>query len=158
MVTSKFNFSLSSSLFYTNYNTTALKNIASIYNLPLTDLIKTQFGYYIKYNMEYKIKKYSTMFYMNYNSKELTYDGYNKAWINSSFSISRKFLKDKLTVSMGINNIFDDMVEHGSYSNNFGIISNIQNYDSKYKRLYYFSIQYSFRQGDRGTKDYKISR
>lgn len=158
MVTSKFNFSLSSSLFYTNYNIRALKNSASFYNLPLTDLVKTQFGYYIKYNMEYKIKEFSTMFYLNYNSKELTYDGYNKAWINSSFSISRKFLKDKLTASMGIYNIFDDMIDHGTYSNNFGIISNTRTYDSIYKRLYSMSIQYTFRQGDRGTKDYKISR
>jgi ferric enterobactin receptor len=155
-VNSKCNFSLSSSCFYTNYNATALKNTASYFNLPVTDLIKTQFGYYIKYNMEYKIKKFSTMFYINYNSKELTYDGYNKAWINSSISISRKFLKDKLALSMGINNIFDDMVEHGYYSNNFGIMNNTRTYDSKYKRLYSFSIQYNFRQGDRGTKDYKI--
>ena len=157
MVTSKLNFSLSSSLFYTNYNTTALKNTASFFNLPVSDLIKTQFGYYIKCNMEYKIKKYYVMFYANYNSKELTYDGYNKAWINSSFSISRKILKDKLSVSIDVDNIFDDMVDHGSYSDNFGIINNIRTYDSKYKRLYSITIQYNFRKGDRGTKDYKIS-
>lgn len=155
-ITSKFNFSLSSSLFYTIYNITALKNTASYYNLLVSDFKKKQFGFYIKYNMEYKIKKYYTMFYMNYNSKELTYDGYNKTWINSSFSVSRKFLKNKLLISLGINNIFNDIVEHGSYSNNFGIINNIRNFDSRYKRLYSFNVQYTFKQGDRGTKDYKI--
>ena len=49
------------------------------------------------------------------------------------------------------------MVEHGSYSDNFGIINNIRAYDSKYKHICSITIQYSFRKGDRGTKDYKIS-
>ncbi len=155
-VNSKFNFSLSSSIFHTYYDTKSLANTAAYYNLPIDELIKKQFGYDVKYNMEYKIKKFYTMFYVNYNAKELTFDGYDKAWINSSFNISRKFLKDKFTISMGVNNIFDDLVEHGSYSNNFGITSDSKTTGSKYKRIYSISIKYIFRQGDRGTKDYKI--
>ena len=106
--------------------------------------------------MEYNIKKFYAMFYVNYNAKELTFDGYNRAWINSSFNLSRKFLKDKFRITLGFNNIFDDMIEHGSYSNSFGIISDTKDTGSKYKRLYSFSIQYNFKQGDRGTKDYRI--
>ena len=155
-VNSKFNFSFSSSIFHEYYDTRALQNTATYYNLPVDDLIKRQFGYNVKYNMEYKIKKFYAMFYVNYNAKELTFDGYDKAWINSSFNVSRKFFYNKLRITLGINNIFDDLVKHGSYSNDFGIISNIRTYGSKYKCLYSFSIQYNFRQGDRGTKDYKI--
>ena len=106
--------------------------------------------------MEYKIKKFYAMFYVNYYAKELTFDGYKKAWINSSFNVSKKFFNNKLRITVGVNNIFDDLVEHGSYSNNFGITSNTKITGSKYKRIYSFSIQYNFRQGDRGTKDYKI--
>jgi hypothetical protein len=155
-VNSKFNFSISSSIFHTYYNTKFLANTAAYYNLPAENLVKKQFGYNVKYSMEYKIKKFYAMFYVNYFAKELTFDGYDKAWINSSFNISRKFLKDQFNVSLGINNIFDDLLEHGSYSNNFGIISDSKTTGSKYKRLYSISIKYVFRQGDRGTKDYKI--
>ncbi|MFH1005100.1 MAG: TonB-dependent receptor [Bacteroidota bacterium] len=155
-VNSKFNFSLSSSIFHTYYDTKALINIATHYNLPLNNLIRKQFGYNVKYNMEYKIKEFYTMFYVNYYAKELTYNGYNKAYINSSFNISKKFFNNKLRITLGMNNILDDLVEHGSYSNNFGITSDTEITDSNHKRLYSFSVQYNFRQGDRGTKNLKI--
>ncbi len=116
---------------------------------------KRQFGYTIKYNMEYKIKQIYAMFYVNYSAKELTFDGYDKALINSSFNVSRKFYNNKLRITIGLNTIFDDLVEHGSYSNNFGVTENTKITGSRYSRIYSFSIQYNFRQGDRGTKDYK---
>ena len=155
MVNSKLNFSLSSSIFHTYYNTNSLSKTAKYYNLPVGNYAKRQFGYTIKYNMEYKIKQIYAMFYVNYSAKELTFDGYDKALINSSFNVSRKFYNNKLRITIGLNTIFDDLVEHGSYSNNFGVTENTKITGSRYSRIYSFSIQYNFRQGDRGTKDYK---
>jgi hypothetical protein len=147
---------LSSSIFHVYYDTRAIANTAAYYNLTADNLIKKQFGYNVKCNLEYKLKEFYAMFYINYYAKELTFDGYDKPWINSSFNISRKFFSNKFRVSAGINNIFDDMIDHGTYTNNFGILTNTKNTGSNYKRFYSLSIQYNFRQGDRGTKDLKI--
>jgi hypothetical protein len=154
-INSNLNFSLSSSIFYAYYNTKSLENTAEYYNLPVGDFIKRQLGYNVKYSMEYKLRKIFAMFYVNYYAKELTFDGYNKAFINSSLNLSRKFNNNKLRITIGLNNIFNDIVEHGSYSDNFGVINNTKITGSKYQRNFSFSIQYNFRQGDRGTKDYK---
>ncbi len=152
-----FNFSVSSSIFHTFYDTRDITKTAALYDLTTDNLTKKEFGYNMKYNMEYKIKKFYAMFYVNYFSKELTFDGYNKAYINSSINISRKFLKDKLRITLGANNLFDDLAKHISYSNSFGVSSNTEMCDSKYKRLYTFSIQYTIGQGDRETKDLKVN-
>ncbi len=154
-ISSNLNFSLSSSIFHSYYNTQSLENTAVYYNLPVNNFIKRQLGYDVKYSMEYKLRNFFAMFYINYYAKKLTFDGYNIALINSSFNLSRKFNNNKLRISIGLNNIFDNIVEHGSYSDNFGVINNTKINGSKYQRNFSFSIQYNFRQGDRGTKDYK---
>lgn len=154
-INSNLNFSLSSSIFYSYYNTKSLENTAQHYNLPANDFIKWQLAYNVKYSMEYKLRKIFAMFYINYYAKELTFDGYNKAFINSSFNLSQKFYNNKLRITIGLNNMLDNIVEHGSYSDNFGVINNIKITGSRYQRNFSFSIQYNFRQGDRGTKDFK---
>ena len=138
------------------YDISSLKNTAFYYNLPIGKLIKNEFGYNIKFNVEYKLKEYYTMLYFDYYAQELTFDGYRKPWTNSSINVSKKFLDKKLRLSIGINNILDDMIQHGSYSSNFGIKSDTSTSGSIFKRMFYFSIQYNFKQGDRGTKDYRI--
>ncbi|MBE9468406.1 MAG: TonB-dependent receptor [Bacteroidetes bacterium] len=150
------NFSLSSTFFYLLFDISTLKNTAIYYNLPIERLTKKEFGYNIKLNFEYKFKEYYTMFYFNYYAKKITFNGYYSPWINSSISLSKKYFDKKIRISVGINNIFDDMIEHSTYSSNFGIISNIITSGSLYKRFYFFSIQYNFNKGDRGTKNLRI--
>jgi len=105
--------------------------------------------------MEYKLKDFYAMFYTNYYAKELTFDGYDKPMIESSLSLGKRLFNKKLRLTLGINNIFSDLFEHGSYTNNFGIVSDTKLYGSRYKCNFYLSLQYSFNKGDRGTKDYK---
>jgi hypothetical protein len=149
----KLNMSLSSSIFHTYYNSKSLKEIAILYDLPIDSYVNRQFGYYIKFSVDYSIKILYATFYINYFGKELTFDGYEKGYINSSFSIGAKFFKNKLRIVLGMSNIFDDFLKHGSYSNQFGIRTDTQRKGSNYERNYYISIQYNFRYGDRGTKD-----
>lgn len=150
------NFSFSSTLFHLMYDISALQNTAAFYNLPIDELVKKKFGYNLKCNVESKLKEFYMLFYCDYYAQELTFDGYRKPWINSSFNVSKKFLDNKLRSSVGINNIFGDMIKQGSFSKNFGISSETKTSGSIYNRLYLFSIQYNFRQGDRGTKDLRI--
>ncbi|MEG2177679.1 MAG: TonB-dependent receptor [Bacteroidales bacterium] len=153
MLNKNFNFSFSASLFHSYYNLESLKNIALEYELPIENLIRQQFGYYLKYSMEFNIKGFYAMFYINYFGKELTFDGYDKGYLNSSLSVSKKFFENKLRITLGMNNLFDALIEHGSYSSNFGStsITNVSGY--QYSPNYFFSIQYNFLSGDRGTKD-----
>ncbi len=155
-VNKQFNFSLSSTLYYLLYNLNALKNTALDYNLPSQELIQKEFGYTVKLNAEYILKDYYFMFYFNYYARELTFDGYNNPWINSSFNASKKFLDKKLRVSVSVDNIFNDMIEHGSYTNILGVSSETTTSGLLYKRLFMLAIQYNFGEGDRGTKDLRL--
>ena len=154
MVNRKLNFSLSSSIFHKYYNSNSLANTAENYNLPVDSYTQRQLGYNIKYNMEYNINKVYAMFYIDYSAKQLTFDGYHKASINSSINLSRKFYNNKLRVTIGLNNLFNELVENGYYSSNFGVTDNTKITGSWYSRIYSFSVHYNFRQGDRGTRDY----
>jgi len=155
MVNKKINLSLSSSVFNVFYNTQNLANTATQFNLPVTKIKSVQFGYDIKLNMEYRLKSYYAMFYVNYFSRELSYDGYSYGRINSSFNISRRFLNNRLRVVVGINNIFDNLAKHGSYTEKFGITSTSKYSYSSYMPLYNLTIRYNFRYGDRGTENMK---
>lgn len=149
------NISLSASLFSNFFDTKSLEATASSYNLALSSNKSHEAGYYFKYVMEYRVKSYYAMLYINYYGKEGTYNGYTKAYLNSSLNLSKKFLNNKFRVTIGLNNILDDLIDHGSYSNNFGEPSNSNVNGSRYKRTFYFSLQFNLAQGDRGTKDYK---
>ena len=155
MLNNMLNFSLSASIFHSYYNTESLKNIAEEYGLPIENIVRQQFGYHIKYSMEFNIKGFYTMLYVNYFGRELTFDGYNKGYLNSSFSISKKFFNNKLRITLGVNNLFDSLIDHGSYSNNFGMTSVVKISGYRYGPDCFVSIQYNFRYGDRGTKDLK---
>lgn len=56
-------------------------------------------------------------------------------------------------MSIGLNNLFADLLNYGSYSEYFGVNSESTINGSRYKTTCYFSVQYNFRHGDRGTKD-----
>jgi hypothetical protein len=151
----KLNCSVSSSLFHTFFDLKNLSSIAKQLNINVPDMTKRQFGYHIKYSMEYKLRDFYTLFYINYFAKELTFDGYDKPSIHSSLSLGKRLLKNKLRATLSINNIFNSLFEHGSYSDNFGITRDTKLYGTRYDCNFYLSLQYSFNQGDRGTKDYK---
>lgn len=118
------------------------------------DLKKKDFGYNIKFSADVHLSdKNSGTFYINYFSREITFQGYNYDYINSSFSLTHKFFDSKLLLTIGINNLFDNLLKHGDYTNYSGIIQNITRYSTSYRPHYFITLQYKFRQGDRGTKD-----
>ncbi len=141
----KYDINLSSSVNHTSIKTT---------DINANGFKKKEFGYNVKLSTDVLFsKKITGTFYINYFSREITFEGYKFDYINSSISVTRKFLDNKLFLTMGVNNLFDNIINHGSYYN-FGGISQttIENY-SRYKPAYFISLQYKFRQGDRGTKD-----
>ncbi|MDR2292195.1 MAG: TonB-dependent receptor [Prevotellaceae bacterium] len=152
----KLNFTLSASIYHTNFDLNSLIETAKQQNLMLPELTRKQYGCDIKYSMEYTLPKdIYTTFYINYHSKEVTYNGYKKPYIGSAIHISKKLFDNKLRVTLSLNNIFGNYVNRGSYSNNFGIISNILYNGTPYKYTYGISLQYDFNKGDRGTGDLK---
>lgn len=153
MANKSVNISISSSIFHVEYNTQDLANSAAEYNLSITKIAKRAFGYSVKCNLEYRFKSYYAMLYLNYYSRQITFDGYKFNRLNSSFNISKRFFKNKLRLGLGGSNIFDNLFKHGSYSDNFGIVSEVQELNTNYKPLFYLSVRYSFRYGDRGTQN-----
>ena len=151
-----FNCSISSTLFFLLYDNSNFNKSMEEHGINSQTITNKEFGINAKFNVEYKFNEYYTMFYLNYYSKRLTFDGFYSPWVNSSINASRKFWNKKLSVSIGINNIFDDILTHSSYSNSFRITSNSSTSSSQYKRLFVFSLQYTFKKGDRGTKNYRL--
>jgi len=115
---------------------------------------KKDFGYNVKLSTDVLFSKRTTgTFYVNYFSREITFEGYKYDYINSSLSVTQKFFDNKLLCTIGINNIFDDLINHGEYYNYGGISKTSFENNSDYKPAYFLTLQYKFRQGDRGTKD-----
>jgi len=118
------------------------------------DLKRKDFGYNFKFSADIRLSAKTTgTFYINYFSREVTFSGYNFDYFNSSLSLTHKFFANKLLLTLGVNNIFDNLLKHGDYYDYAGIIINSIKKSSSYLPAYFLTLQYKFRQGDRGTKD-----
>jgi ferric enterobactin receptor len=141
----KCDLNISSSVNNTNIETSTLND---------NGLKKKDFGFNVKFNSDVFFSKTTTgTFYINYFSREITFEGYKFDYINSSVSLTHKFFDNKLMLTLGVNNLFDNLVKHGKYYNYSGIVQKTTETSSTYRPTYFITLQYKFRQGDRGTKD-----
>jgi hypothetical protein len=112
------------------------------------------FGYSFKFNTNIHISDKTTgTFYMNYFSRVITFEGYNYNYINSSISLTQKLLNKKLLLTIGVNNIFNNLAKRGRYYSYAGIQENTSQYSDMYVPTYFITLQYKFKQGDRETKE-----
>jgi len=144
----KISISLSGSLFSVSF-----KNNVDDPTWINSDNNSLRYGGYVKANARYRLKNYSLSFYSTYNSREFNYSGYQNDWITSSFIINRNFQKNKINVSLGVYNIYDDLIKHGEHSESYGVISDTRSYSTKYKAMLYFSFRYNIVEGDRDTQN-----
>ena len=159
MINKNIDFTLSSSLSKTSINAESLVSKLGGALLNVSDLKKENFGFNIQFNSNITINPtLSGMMYVNYFSREISIDGYIFDYINSSISLTQKFLQNKLIFTFGIRNPFDDFIKHGNYINYLGIDQTTIDNSINYKRNFFITLQYKFRQGDRGTKDYKVGK
>lgn len=131
-------------------------NHTSIETSTLNDngLKKKDFGFNVKFSSDLFLSQKTTgTFYINYFSREITFEGYKFDYINSSISLTHKFFDNALMLTFGVNNLFDNLIKHGSYYNYSGIIQKTNETSSSYMPNYFITLQYKFRQGDRGTKE-----
>lgn len=141
----KCDLNLSSSINHTYIETSTLDD---------NGLKKKDFGFNVKFSSDIFFSKKTTgNFYINYFSREITFEGYKYDYINSSISLTHKFFDNKLMLTFGVNNLFDNLVKQGKYYNYGGIIQERIETSSNYRPTYFITLQYKFRQGDRGTKD-----
>jgi hypothetical protein len=152
-INGKYNFSLSSSIYHSTLDASNLSESFENIGVSVNEVVKKNYGFNAKLSTDVSLaKNTSAMIYVNYYSREVSFDGYQFAKLNSSLGLTQRFFNRSLTVSVGINNLFDDMMDHGSYTNNLGYESTTDNYYStSFCRMYYISLNYRFRQGDRNT-------
>ncbi|MDP4202023.1 MAG: TonB-dependent receptor [Bacteroidota bacterium] len=159
MLNKSMDFSLSSSLLHTFIDASSLNNRFQELGLNKMDLKKKSFGFNVKCSMNLRFNPTTSgMLYINYFSREITFEGYNYGYINSSASLTKKFANNKLFLTIGIHNLLDDLVIHGGYINYAGLTATAKQESSNYRRNYFISLQYKIKQGDRGTRDYKAGR
>ena len=144
-INKKYDFNLSSSINHTKLSAVDFNGNESK---------ESNFGYNFKFNTNIHINdKTSGTFYVNYFSRAITLQGYKFNYVNSSLSLTRKFFDKKLLLTLGINNILNNLAQRGAYYNYAGIIRNTIQNSSIYIPTYFITLQYKFRQGDRETKD-----
>ncbi|MBI5540706.1 MAG: TonB-dependent receptor [Bacteroidia bacterium] len=137
-----------------NFSSSIKQTYIETSDLADNGLKKKDFGFNAKFSSDFFFnEKTSATFYINYFSREITFEGYNFDYINSSVSLTRKFFESKFLLTLGVNNVFDDFLKHGRYLNYSGFVQNTIENSSSYKPTYFITLQYKFRQGDRGTKD-----
>lgn len=152
----KYDFNFSSSIYHSSIDASTLIEKINEMGLNENNLTSKDFGYNIKFSTDIKFNlKTSGMFYVNYYSREITFEGYKYGYFNSSINITRKFFNNKLLLTIGINNLLDDIVKHGEYSNYLEIKKTTTEISNTFKRTYFITLLYKFRQGDRDTKDIK---
>lgn len=151
----KIDFSLSSSLSHSyldaSFINSQLPNALKIN----ADVKRTDLKFDVKFNTNVQFcPSLNAMLFVNYISREITLEGYNYGYINSTASVTKKMFSDNLLITLGIHNIFDDLLKHGNEENYAGLIEKTLQTSTDYNRNFFISIQYKFKQGDRGTKDY----
>lgn len=155
---SKVDFTLSFSLSHTTLDANSInEQILSLIGSDTDlDIKRLNFKYGVKFNTNYRFNPtLSAMLDFNYVSREVMLEGYNMEYINSTMSFTKKLLKDdKLLVTVGTHNLFDNCLQHGSEINYAYINEKKILKSSDYKTNFFVTLQYKFNQGDRGTKDY----
>lgn len=158
MLNETIDFAVSSSLSHTYINASSLSSQLQALGLSDNNLKKKDFGFNVKFNTNVRLNpSLSGMLYVNYFSREITFEGYSYGYINSSASLTKRCFNDKLLLTVGVNNLFDNFLNHGSYMDYAGVTQTTLQGSSDFKRNYFISLQYKFKQGDRGTKDYKTN-
>ncbi len=159
MINKNIDFTLSSRLFKTSIDAGSLITQPGIAELNSSRLKNENFGFNVQFNTDITFNsKLSGMIYVNYFSRNISIDGYTFDYINSSMSFTQKFLKNKLKLTCGIRNLFDDFIKHGNYTDYLGIIQTTIENAINYKRTFFITMQYKFRQEDRETRDYKVGK
>ncbi|NLA23845.1 MAG: outer membrane beta-barrel protein [Bacteroidales bacterium] len=142
-IKSKVDLHFSSSIFHTIIDAENLND----------DLIKKDFGYYVKLSSDIRFtKRSSANIFVNYHSREISISGYSFGYINSSISFNQRFLRNSLICSVGVNGILNNLLDHGSFTDYAGRVYTSYKYGSQYMPKFFVSLQYNFRQGDRGTQ------
>jgi hypothetical protein len=130
-----------------------LKRINDL-GLSEDNLNKKKFGYNVKISATIRLKYSITcMTQLNYRSKEITYTGINNDYLFSSLSVSKKILHESFLVSIGINNLFNELIQQGSSYNHMGMTQNTVISATNYKRSYFIRVKYIFRNGSRNTQN-----
>lgn len=87
-------------------------------------------------------KTWQTTASMNYNGSNLTLQGSSNAFVSSSFSVSKDFLDNKLSLSFAANNVFNKYRKAMSYTKGPNFTQ--ETYNQNYQRNFTTSLNYRF--------------
>lgn len=136
-----------------NFSSSIFHTLIDAENLN-ENLKKKSFGYSLKLSSDIRFaKRTSANVYINYYSREITVDGYSYGYFDSSVSLTQKFFRNSLMLTVGVNSLLNDLLKHGSYTEYGGFQYYSYTYSATYKPTYFVSVKYNFRQGDRGTQN-----
>ncbi|MFW5767872.1 MAG: outer membrane beta-barrel protein, partial [Bacteroidota bacterium] len=106
-----------------------------------------------KLNGSMKIaKSTSGKLYLNYESRDIRFDGYDFPSFSAMASFSQHFFERKLMISLSARNLLTNLTPQGNYNNYAGVESTREVlYSTRYTPVFSLSIKYRFRHGDRNT-------
>jgi outer membrane receptor protein involved in Fe transport len=152
-INGKYNFNLSGSFYHSEIDSGNLSDALENLGITPENVKQKNFGYNIKLSTDVSFSKNtSAMFYVNYTSREYSLSGYEFDQISSSINMTQRFFDRRLTLSVGINNLLNDLMPRGSYYDymNQTYTEDIL-YSTQIQRMLFVSLKYRFNKGDRNT-------
>ncbi|MFP4662816.1 MAG: TonB-dependent receptor domain-containing protein [Bacteroidales bacterium] len=149
----KYSLSFSSSIYHSYIDAASLSESLEAQGVPVEEIVKRNYGFSAKLNGSMKIaKSTSGKLYLNYESRDIRFDGYDFPSFSAMASFSQHFFERKLMISLSARNLLTNLTPQGNYNNYAGVESTREVlYSTRYTPVFSLSIKYRFRHGDRNT-------
>ena len=147
--------------YHSKFRINDLNLISELYQISQKEIIRKGLGMNFQSVIYYtfNVKKSwtpSLLFWADYNSKEITFTGYNHQYINTNIAFKTKLYKDKLSFVLALENFLSPFIHKQSYYDYLDVVSR-NNYYSYHNNIRLrLSLDWYLFAGDRGTKDFKL--
>lgn len=101
--------------------------------------------------LSYKIKSVNLNCELDYWNTGFDFNGNENDYFTLSINASRKFLKRRLLVNIGINNLLKNLSPNKQHSENLDVITDSEIYGYYNQPMFNLSLRYNFRYGSRRT-------
>ena len=153
--------SVSAQLYHSRFKNNSFDKIAEIYGVPVEEINSKSYGATanasVRYNLKSKIGTNPNLrFWVNYNTKEINFTGYDSQYVNANIAFKTNFFKSKFYVSFGLENFLSPFIHKKIYYNYSGVIKNTDYSSYYYNMRISLSLGLHLFAGDRGTKDLRL--
>jgi hypothetical protein len=160
-VSKQWAFSIGAQLYHSRFKSNALDIISEIYEISAKKINQKSFGANaqtsIRYNLKSKIGTNPNIrFWLDFNSREITFTGYDEQYVNANIAFRSNFFKNKLYTSLGLMNFLSPFIHKQTIYDYLDVATQTHYYSYFDNMRISLSLGLNLFAGDRGTKDFKL--